>query len=433
MKIDCEMFYDMTGRKGRTLKMKYVAILGFGVVGSGVAEVMQMNSAQLEKRLGEPVQVKRILDIQAFPESPFADIVTSDADLVFNDPDISVVVETIGGTGIAGEFTRRALSAGKSVITSNKELVSRFGVELMTLAKEKKCSYLFEAAVGGGIPIIRPLYRCLSGNQIDKLAGIVNGTTNYILTQMEKTGESYESALKSAQKRGYAEQNPSADIDGLDAQRKLAILSSIALDGMYVDPEKIHTEGISKVDLPDIAYASALQSKVKLLAVFSKEEDRCRCLVAPHLISKTLPLAVADDVFNAILVTGNALGDVMFYGRGAGQMATASAVVGDVVDAILHEKSPAVVAQWHIDDDAEVLLPFEGYPVQVLLRVPDSIPAAEVKSAFPDTSCETVSRIVDGETAYVIGKCGNLTEALLESGKNKLNQVIGCIRMFDLQ
>ena len=325
-----------------------IAILGFGVVGAGVAEVIAMNSDSISQHLGEELKVKHILDIRDFPDSPFADLVTHDSNEVFGDPEVKVVVETIGGAKIAYEFTKQALSAGKSVVTSNKELVATHGVELMELAKANGCQYLYEAAVGGGIPIIRPLHRCLAANKILRIAGIVNGTTNYILTNMRTSGLSYDEALSQAQAKGYAEQNPSADVDGIDAQRKLSILSSIALGGEYVAPEEINTTGISKITLDDINFATGIDCSIKLLAVFSHmDENKPSAFVAPFFVAKKSQLSPVEGVFNAILVKGNAVGTTMYYGRGAGKLPTASAVVGDVLEAARAPEANAYSKNWH--------------------------------------------------------------------------------------
>ena len=411
--------------------MKHAAILGYGVVGSGVAEVVEMNSTKLELAIGEPIRIKKILDIRDFPGDPFEGLLTKEADEVFEDAEISIVAETIGGARIAYEFTKRALAKGKTVVTSNKELVSTHGVELMKLAKENGCSYLFEAAVGGGIPIIRPMHRCLTGNQITAIAGIVNGTTNYILTQMANTGKGYQEALAEAQQKGYAEQNPSADIDGVDAKRKLAILSTIALDGAFVNSQKIHAEGIAGVSLNDIAYAKALDGKVKLLALFSRPEgqEKCRCVVAPHLLSNSSPLAVADDVFNAVMVTGNAVGDVMFYGQGAGKLATASAVVGDMVEAASQESDLPATLTWYVAN-REVLADFASSPVKALVRVGKSVTAEAVEKAFHGVSCEpVVANVIDGEKGYLVGLAQDLTEGVLADGLAGISDLKGWIRL----
>ncbi len=313
-----------------------MAILGYGVVGSGVAEVWGMNRDYIAEKTGRMIHLKKILDIRDFPGDPFEDKITKNADDIFGDSDISVVVETIGGTGIAYEFTKRALLAGKSVVTSNKELVATHGPELLEIAAAGKISYLFEASVGGGIPIIRPLTKCLSGNRIMTIGGILNGTTNYILTGMMDRGISFEKALREAQSLGYAEQNPVSDIEGTDACRKLAILASI-VTGEYIDYRLIRTEGISRITPEDMRYAASLGYKIKLLAQIRRlDTAEPEAIVAPMFLSAADPLAMADDVFNAIYVEGNALGPSMFYGQGAGKLPTASAILADVIEAVLH-------------------------------------------------------------------------------------------------
>ena len=409
--------------------MKSIAILGFGVVGCGVAEVIEMNKERIASRLGEELRVKKILDIREFPDSPFASLVTNKKEEVFDDPEITVVVETIGGARIAYEYTKMALSSGKTVVTSNKELVSTHGVELMQLAHANHCNYIFEAAVGGGIPIIRPMHRCLAGNKVERIAGIVNGTTNYILSQMAENGSDFDAALKEAQSMGYAEQNPSADVDGIDAQRKIAILSTIALDGAYVDPTKLFTVGITAITTKDMEYAKEMNASIKLLAIFENGENGAFAYVAPHLVSKSHPLACANDVFNAIMVTGNAVGDVMFYGQGAGKLATASAVVGDVMDAIEHQSRNAHVAPWY-ESETPVLVPIEEHRVSVLLRLPDSVSDEQIEEAFPEISCQPCVYEAEGEKAVILGKDGDLNEAKLAIGLQSFDHVLSVIRIF---
>lgn len=368
--------------------MKKIAIIGFGVVGSGVAEVIEMNKDDISKHLGEGLEVKYILDIREFPDSPFADKIVTDADKVFNDEEVSVIVETIGGARIAYEYTKRALSMGKSVVTSNKELVSTHGVELLDIATKNSCVYMFEAAVGGGIPIIRPLHRCLAANKIDKIVGIVNGTTNYILTSMRTKGLSYDDALKQAQANGYAEANPTADVEGIDAQRKLSILSTIAMGGEYISPDKINTTGISNLSLDDIEFAEKLGACLKLLAVYNhKDGEKPSCFVAPHVVSRTKLIASVDDVFNAVLVEGNALGESMFYGRGAGKLPTASAVVADVLDAVLHANRDAHVKKWFVSDSEEVVIPYEDITTDIVVKAAPSN-ANCIIDAFEGHECE---------------------------------------------
>ena len=316
--------------------MVNVAILGFGVVGSGVAEVLATNGPHIDQKVDDLIRLKYILDVRDFPDSPFADKVVHDFSVIENDPEVSIVVETIGGAKAALDFTRRALRAGKSVVTSNKELVAEHGCELLKLAAEKGVSYLFEASVGGGIPILRPLNQCLAANEIEEITGILNGTTNYILTRMIRGGLSFDAALKEAQANGYAEQDPTADIEGHDACRKICILASLAF-GRHIYPRQVPAEGITGVTLSDVAWAEACGKKLKLLGRAIRQADGRVCAyVSPHLVDVENPLAWVEDVFNAIAVKGNAIGDVMFYGRGAGKLPTASAVVADVIDAAKH-------------------------------------------------------------------------------------------------
>lgn len=312
--------------------MVNVAILGFGTVGSGVAEVLTTNGGLIDHRVDDLVRLKYILDVRDFPDSPYADLFVKDFAVIENDPELDIVVETIGGAKIALEFTTRALKAGKSVVTSNKELVATHGYELLQLAREHGCSYLFEASVGGGIPILRPLTSCLAANELEQVTGILNGTTNYILTRMIRAGLTFDQALAEAQANGYAEKDPTADVDGHDACRKICILASLAF-GRHVHPDQVPTQGIRNVTLADADYAASADYKVKLLGrALRRPEGKVCAFVAPHLVPGDNPLSGVEDVFNAIAVTGNAIGDVMFYGRGAGKLPTASAVVADVID-----------------------------------------------------------------------------------------------------
>ena len=318
--------------------MAKIAIMGFGTVGAGVAEVARMNRDIIAARLGEEVSVKYILDVRDFADSPYADRVIHDFSIIESDPEIEVVVESIGGVKAALDFTRRSLLAGKHVVTSNKELVATHGRELLEIAREKNVNYLFEASVGGGIPVLRPLFQCLAGNEIEEIYGILNGTTNYILTRMVKGGVSFADALKEAQAKGYAEQDPTADVEGIDAGRKICILSDLAW-GREVSPADISMEGISAIHLKDVDIAAAAGYRIKLLGhALRLEGGKQAAYVAPHLVSESCPIATVDDVFNAIMIRGNAVGEVMFYGRGAGDLPTASAVMGDVLDAIQHRQ-----------------------------------------------------------------------------------------------
>ncbi|MDO4517447.1 MAG: homoserine dehydrogenase [Bacillota bacterium] len=313
--------------------MVKVAILGFGVVGSGVAEVLTGNGAGISRKADDLVELKYILDVRDFPDSPFAANFVKDFSIIEQDPEVNVVVETIGGVGAALDFTERALKAGKSVVSSNKELVATHGRRLLELAAQHNVVYLFEASVGGGIPILRPLSECMAANDILEICGIVNGTANYIFTRMVQDGIPFEEALRGAQANGYAEQNPSADVEGMDTCRKLCILSSIAF-GWHLLPEQVPTTGITKITLADEAYAAACGMRIKLLGRAIAQEDGSVCpFVEPHFVSLQDPLGGVEDVFNAIKVKGDAVGDVMFYGRGAGKLPTASAVVADVIAA----------------------------------------------------------------------------------------------------
>lgn len=350
--------------------MTKVAILGFGVVGSGVAEVITQNGASIAEKTAQALELKYILDIRDFPDSPYADKFVKDFAVIENDPEIDVVVETIGGAKVALDFTRRALAAGKSVVSSNKELVAQHGHELLELAREKGVSYLFEASVGGGIPILHPLSQCLTANKLSEVRGILNGTTNYILTHMIGTGLSFEEALKEAQNRGYAEHDPTADVEGLDACRKICILASIAF-GRHVYPDQVPTKGITQVTLADVSYANAAGMKVKLLGRAIRQDDKVMAYVAPHLVRDTNPLAGVEDVFNAITVRGNAIGDVMFYGRGAGKLPTASAVVADVIDASQHRKTRRYLS-WN-EGGKDYVLGTETLKSQWFLRLKASL------------------------------------------------------------
>ena len=317
--------------------MAKFAIMGYGTLGSGLAHVAHVNHDSIVEKVGEEIAVKYILDIRDFENNPYQHLMIKDFSIIENDPEVEVVVETIGGSKVALEFTRRALLAGKHVVTANKELVATYGKELLAIAKEKNVNYLFEASVGGAIPLLRPLYQCLAGNQIEEIVGILNGTTNYILTRMVKGGVSFEEALKEAQSKGYAEADPTADVEGIDAGRKICILSDLAW-GKEVAPAKTPMEGISKVDLKDVDIAAAAGYKVKLLGHALKLEDgKVAAYVAPHLVHESSPMAGVDDVFNAVLIRGNAVDEVMFYGRGAGKP-TASALIGDVIDAVAHRE-----------------------------------------------------------------------------------------------
>ena len=348
--------------------MVKAAILGYGTVGSGVAEVLSCNQELIAKRAGNPIEVKYILDLRNFPGDPNETKVVHDIEVILQDPEISIVCETMGGNEPAYTFSKRALEAGKSVCTSNKELVANHGAELLRLARENRCNYFFEASVGGGIPIIRPLYRCLMGERIEEITGILNGTTNYILTKMDKEGETFENALKEAQNLGYAERNPEADVEGHDTCRKIAILTSMAT-GKTVNYEDIYTEGITKITDIDFKYAEKMGTSIKLFGTSRIKDGKVSAYVAPVMISKNNPLYSVNDVFNGIVVKGNMLGTSMFYGSGAGKLPTASAVVADIIEAVQNiDKN--VPLGW--TDEKQEILPMDQTKFRYFIRVAGS-------------------------------------------------------------
>ena len=332
--------------------MVNVAILGYGVVGSGVYEVIRKNEKSIEKKTGgKAIRVTHILDLRDFPDHEQPELFTKSFDDIINDPDVSIVVEVMGGLSPAYEYSKAALLAGKNVVTSNKALVAEHGTELMAIAKENNINYLFEASVGGGIPIIRPLSQCLLANEIEEIYGILNGTTNYILTKMITDGADFESALAEAQRLGYAERNPEADVEGHDACRKIAILASLA-SGKFVDWKLVKTEGITKITRSDVAFAAKYHAVIKLIGFAKLSEDgKVYIRVCPMVIPETNQLADVNGVFNAILVKGDSIGDVMFYGRGAGKLPTASAVVADVIDAAKHIHTNKLMTWKKVDED----------------------------------------------------------------------------------
>jgi homoserine dehydrogenase len=313
--------------------MKYIAVMGYGTIGSGVVEILERNKEILAKRVGDEVCVKYVLDLREFPGDPVEDKIVHDFSVIENDSQVSMVIETMGGLNPAYSFVKASLKAGKHVATSNKALVAAHGTELLEIAAEHKVNFFFEGSVGGGIPIIRPLYTSLAGEKIEEITGILNGTTNYILTKMDKAGETFETALREAQELGYAERNPEADVEGHDTCRKIAILTAMAT-GHEVNYEHIYTEGITKITDVDFRYAEAMGTSVKLFGSSRLKGGTAHAFVAPVMIGKDHPLYSVNDVYNGILVKGNMLGTSMFYGSGAGKLPTASAVVADVVEAL---------------------------------------------------------------------------------------------------
>ena len=325
--------------------MIHVALLGFGVVGSGTAEVLTQNRAIIERKVGQPVSIKYILDLRDFPDSPFADRIVHDFNTIVNDPEVSVVAEMMGGSHPAYDFTLACLKAGKSVVTSNKEVVANFGTELLAVAKENGVSYLFEASVGGGIPIIRPLREDLSSNNVNSISGILNGTTNYILTRMDREGASFEDVLKDAQRLGYAEANPAADVEGLDAARKIVILAAMAF-GKRVNPKDILCEGITSITTADSELAKEMGYAIKLIGYTTRVDGKILAMVSPRLVPCYNPIHGVNDVNNGILVSADMVGEVMFYGPGAGKLPTASAVAGDLIDVMAHTPAGVISPVW---------------------------------------------------------------------------------------
>ncbi|MBE6696377.1 MAG: homoserine dehydrogenase [Ruminococcaceae bacterium] len=331
--------------------MVHIAILGLGVVGSGTADLITQNKDLIKERFGEEVNIKYILDIKDKPESPYSDKIIHDYNVILEDPEVTVVAEVMGGSHPAFEFSMQALSKGKNVVTSNKEVVSNFGDQLLKAASDNNVSYLFEASVGGGIPVLRPLSTDLSANNIKEIVGILNGTTNYILTKMKKEGESFENALAEAQKNGYAEANPSADIDGIDTCRKISILTAIAY-GKLINPQSIHTEGIAGIRREDVEAIERTGACIKLLGKSVMTENKeVYVMTAPFVIGNENPLASVDDVFNAVTVKGDFVGDVTFYGRGAGAYPTASAVCGDIMNIISGATANLNIKPWQASDE----------------------------------------------------------------------------------
>ncbi len=379
-----------------------IAILGHGVVGSGVAEVLRNNEKGITAKAGENIRVTRILDLRTFPDLPYADLFTTNFDDILQDEEIRIVVETMGGLHPAYDFVKACLLAGKSVVTSNKELVAAKGDELLAIAREKNLNFLFEASVGGGIPILRPMDQCLAANQVLEVAGILNGTTNFMLTKMIQEKMSFEDALSLAQKLGYAERDPSADVEGHDACRKICILASLAF-GKHVLPEQVHTEGITTITTEDVQYAAACGGVIKLIGRATRTEDGTLfCLVAPMILSGDNLLAGIDDVFNGIMVRGDSVGDVAFIGQGAGKLPTASAVVADVIDEVKHLHARKTLF-WEPGE--------EGYvrdhrlaPTKMLLRFSceqEADALAQIEQAFGEVDRITIPDAPNSEVAFI--------------------------------
>ena len=397
--------------------MKHVAVMGYGTVGSGVYEVLTKNKNIVSKNVGEELNVKYVLDLREFPGDPVENVLTHNFDDILNDEEVSVVAEVMGGIEPAYTFTKKCLLAGKSVCTSNKALVEKHGAELLAIAKDKNVNYLFEASVGGGIPIIRPLHTCLTADVIEEISGILNGTTNYMLTKMSAEGADYDEVLKDAQAKGYAERNPEADVEGHDPARKIAILTSL-ITGKKVDFEDLYCEGITKVTTEDIAYAKKMGLAIKLLATSKKIGDQYSIMVSPKMIGAAHPLFAVNDVFNAIFVKGNMLGDSMFYGSGAGKLPTASAVAGDIVEA-----AKVTGNTGHFWTEEKLTLA-DISTVENKFFVRASVTAEEAKAAFGPVL--VMDDVVDGEIGFVTE---TMTEAAYHACAAKLNGIISMIRV----
>lgn len=402
-----------------------VAIMGHGTVGSGVAEILTTHKQKLFKAVGEELYVKHILDLREFPDSSLADRFTKNFEDIVNDIEVRVVVEVMGGTNPAYDFVKRCLQAGKSVVTSNKELVAKHGAELLAVAKENNANFLFEASVGGGIPIIRPLSQCLVANEVDEIAGILNGTTNFIFGKMINDNMDFSDALKLAQDLGYAERNPEADIEGHDACRKICILASLAF-GKHIYPDNVYTKGISEITLDDVKYADSLNYVIKLIGDVKKTEDgKLDIMVAPMLLSKDCILSDINDVFNGILVKGDCTGDVMFYGKGAGKLPTASAVVADVVDCAKHLKARKRI--FWTDSDGSQVASYKDSKTAMYIRVAGKGEMAQ--SLFPDSEIMKA----DGNTVLMTQeyKFGEIEEKIAKLNENG-EKVLSAIRIGNL-
>ena len=395
-----------------------VAVLGYGTVGSGVVQILDDNNSVIASRLGEDIEVKYILDLRDFPGDKNESKVVHDYNVILEDPEISIVCETMGGVNPAYQFSKDALLKGKSVCTSNKELVENHGPELIKLARENGCNYLFEASVGGGIPIIRPMNTSLAPENIQKIMGILNGTTNFILTKMAGEGADYADVLKQAQEMGYAERNPEADVEGYDAGRKIAILSSL-MTGRTVKFADVHTEGITKIDSLDFEYAKKMDKAIKLIAMAEKNGDEYTAMVAPFMIGADHPLNGVNGVFNAIYLTGDMLGDVMFYGQGAGKLATASAVVSDVIDCG-RNKDKEIPCVW--SEEKLELGDYKKTERQFFVRI-DMRSRGQVVNKF---SYLKSIEVTDTEFALVTGK---MSEADFLDKVNEIDNVISWIRL----
>lgn len=404
--------------------MVNIGILGYGTVGSGVVEVIATNQESINKKAGTEVNVKYVLDLKDFPGDPIQEKIVHDVNIILDDPEVNVVVEVMGGVEPAYTFVKKALLNGKSVVTSNKALVAKHGAELLEIAREKKLNFLFEASVGGGIPVIRPLNQSLTADEIKEIAGILNGTTNYMLTKMNREGLAYDTVLKEAQDKGYAERNPEADVEGYDACRKIAILSSLAY-GFQVDFEDIHTEGITKITDMDFKYADKLGRSIKLIGMSRKEEGDVYAIVAPFMIAPDHALYSVNDVINGIHITGNMVGDVTFIGAGAGKLPTASAVVTDVVDCAKHIGTN-IMSFWNREklELADISKTTRAFYVRIKGAQSEKLEA--VKAAFGNVEVVALDGVAD-EFAVVTEV---MEEGKFEEAASKLDCVVNRIRMW---
>ena len=398
-----------------------VAVMGYGTVGSGVVEIIDKNKKEINEKAGDEVSVKYILDLRDFPGDPHQDLFIKDYKILVDDPEVDIVVEAMGGIEVAYKFTKEALLNGKSVCTSNKAVVAEHGPELLKIAKEHNCTYIFEASVGGGIPIIRPLHTSFTAEKIESITGILNGTTNYMLTKMDEENCDYDEVLKEAQAKGYAEQNPEADVCGYDACRKIAILTSLS-SGKTVHYQDIRTEGITNIDKADFEYAKKLNSSIKLLGLSRMENDKCMCIVAPFMVNDKHPLSMVRGVFNAIMVKGNMVGDTLFYGQGAGKLATASAIVADIVDCAVN-KGKTIECLWK-DEDALLAKDNEKYFSYFVRVKKDSF--EEISASLP------AEKVLDSETdeiGFVSKKISE--EEFFKIKDNYEASIINYIRILD--
>lgn len=394
-----------------------VAVLGYGTVGSGVYEVLKLNADSIKRKAGEELRVLNVLDLRNFPGDEVETVLTHDYEDILNNDDIKIIAEVMGGVEPAFTFSKKALMKGKSVVTSNKALVAAHGPELMKIAKENNANYLFEASCGGGIPIIRPLCVSLTADKINSIKGILNGTTNFILTKMTEEGKDFNEVLKTAQSLGYAEADPTADIEGHDPCRKIAILSSLAF-GKTVDFNKIYTEGITKITDKDINYGKKLNSVIKLIGSSNKIGDSISAMVAPFLFNEKHPLASVNNAFNAIFVNGNMSGDTMYYGSGAGKLPTASAVVADIIDCALH-LGKNVPIDWDCDSSMDVL-PIDDVPVKALIRVAYEDIENAKKAVYDVFGTEVFIDLDEGDDEFAF-IAENETEGSIKEKKEKLS------------